>query len=143
MQYFYRDEFATFIVRTRILLRNSFCFIYSLVSTNPNIQQRQLQIHKYNISRRILTITDIPTTIEGHKMHIKHINEAHSYKNCYRRKSIIIKYFNCLFLALSIQHTKRILVRFYSIFSRYLIMVRFSKNKFERKMCFIFSTTFV
>ena len=72
---------------------------------------------------------------------VKLTNEAHSCNHCYRGKAIIIKYSECLFLALGIQHAKRIPVRFYSIVLHYLINGRIfeKKKKYERKMCVSFS----
>ena len=122
-----------------ILLRNPSVFIYSLLSTNMNILQRQLQTHKYTISRRILTKTDVPKTIKKQTMHIKHNNEAHLCNHYYRGKSIIIKYSECVFLALGIQNAKRMPIGFYSIFYIISKMVQFSKKIIDCKMCGLFS----
>jgi hypothetical protein len=96
-------------------------FFYPLLSTSLSILQRQVQTHKHNNSRRILTITDVPKTIKRQAIHLKRTNEVHSCNHCYRGKAIIIKYSECVFLALGIQHAKRMPVHFYSIFSHYLI----------------------
>jgi hypothetical protein len=77
-------------------------------------------------------------------MYIKSTSEAHSCNYFYRGKAIIIKYSDCVFVAIGIQHAKRVSVRFYSIFSHYLIIgTTFEKKILNVKCVFHFLYKFV
>jgi hypothetical protein len=72
-------------------------------------------------------------------MHVKHTNEAHSCNNCYRGKAIIIKYSECVFLVVGVQHARCMPVRFYSTFSHYFLNGTVFEKKLLNVKCVFFN----